>query len=177
MQTVCGCVGYIKTVIWETFFIICVCVCVCVCVYAYGGCVYVCVCVWRMHVVDVCVCGGCVYVCGWVCVLLVCACVHMFLLLTCRENLYFICSLILNCLLTKAMWLRQSHHLAALCPQNRDGLVTKKEFRQIVERFTFRLEDAQFKELMSQLKLAQGSRVSYHDFLDLFEQKESLKVL
>ena len=34
--------------------------------------------------------------------LLVCACVHLFLLLTCRETLSFICSLILNCLLTKA---------------------------------------------------------------------------
>ena len=63
-----------------------------------------------------------------------------------------------------------------MCQQNRDGKVTKKEFRQIVERFTFRLEDAQFKELMSQLNMGQGSRVSYHDFLDLFEQKESLKV-
>ncbi|XP_076466442.1 EF-hand calcium-binding domain-containing protein 6-like [Babylonia areolata] len=59
--------------------------------------------------------------------------------------------------------------------KNRDGKVTKKEFRQIVERFTFRLEDAQFKELLSKLSLGQGTRVSYHDFLALFEEKESLK--
>ncbi|KAL8588470.1 hypothetical protein ACOMHN_054049 [Nucella lapillus] len=59
--------------------------------------------------------------------------------------------------------------------KNRDGKVTKKEFRQIVEKFTFRLEDTQFKEMMSQLSLGQGTRISYHDFLTLFEEKESLK--
>ena len=61
-------------------------------------------------------------------------------------------------------------------PQNRDGKVTKKEFREIVEKFTFRLEDSQFKELMSQLNLSQGNRVSYHTFLQLFEEKETLRV-
>ncbi|XP_070189620.1 EF-hand calcium-binding domain-containing protein 6-like [Littorina saxatilis] len=59
--------------------------------------------------------------------------------------------------------------------KNRDGKVTKKEFRQIIEKFTFRLEDSQFKEMMSRLNLSQGPRVSYHDFLDIFEEKESLK--
>lgn len=60
--------------------------------------------------------------------------------------------------------------------QNRDGKVTRKDFRQIVERFTFRLEDGQFKELMNRLGVQNSSRVSYHAFLNLFEQKESLKV-
>lgn len=60
--------------------------------------------------------------------------------------------------------------------QNRDGKVTRKEFRQIVERFTFRLDDQQFKELMKHVGPTQNNRVSYHEFLNLFEEKESLKV-
>lgn len=59
--------------------------------------------------------------------------------------------------------------------KNRDGKVTRKEFRQIVERFTFRLDDQQFKELMKHVGPTQNNRVSYHDFLQLFEEKESLK--
>ncbi|KAK7503096.1 hypothetical protein BaRGS_00005722 [Batillaria attramentaria] len=59
--------------------------------------------------------------------------------------------------------------------KNRDGKVTRKEFRQIVERFTFRLDDQQFKELMKHVGPTQNNRVSYHDFLNLFEEKESLR--
>nr|KAG5711061.1 hypothetical protein BaRGS_013795 [Batillaria attramentaria] len=60
--------------------------------------------------------------------------------------------------------------------KNRDGKVTRKEFRQIVERFTFRLDDQQFKELMKHVGPTQNNRVSYHDFLNLFEEKESLRI-
>lgn len=59
--------------------------------------------------------------------------------------------------------------------KNRDGKITKNEFRQVIEKFTFRLDDAQFKELMSRVNLGHSTQVTYHDFLDLFEDKESLK--
>lgn len=80
------------------------------------------------------------------------------------------------------LWIGQHLYLYLKCSlivnnlQNRDGKVTRKDFRQIVERFTFRLEDGQFKELMNRLGVQNSSRVSYHAFLNLFEQKESLKV-
>lgn len=57
--------------------------------------------------------------------------------------------------------------------KNRDGRVTKKEFRELIEKFTFRLDDRQFKELMSRVDPDNNSKVDYHTFLRLFEEKET----
>ena len=51
--------------------------------------------------------------------------------------------------------------------------MTKKEFRELIEKFTFRLDDRQFKELMSRVDPDNNSRVDYHTFLRLFEEKET----
>ncbi|RUS70512.1 hypothetical protein EGW08_021724 [Elysia chlorotica] len=57
--------------------------------------------------------------------------------------------------------------------KNRDGRVTKREFRELIEKFTFRLDDRQFKELMTRVDPDHNSRVDYHTFLRLFEEKET----
>uniref|UniRef100_A0A2C9KUP1 EF-hand domain-containing protein n=1 Tax=Biomphalaria glabrata TaxID=6526 RepID=A0A2C9KUP1_BIOGL len=57
--------------------------------------------------------------------------------------------------------------------KNRDGRVTKKEFRELIERFTFRLDDKQFKELMLHIDPDQRNNVDYQTFLRLFEEKET----
>ncbi|KAH9512262.1 hypothetical protein Btru_041326 [Bulinus truncatus] len=57
--------------------------------------------------------------------------------------------------------------------KNRDGRVTKKEFRELLEKFTFRLDDKQFKELMLHIDPEQRNNVDYHTFLRLFEEKET----
>lgn len=58
--------------------------------------------------------------------------------------------------------------------QNRDGKVSRKEFRRVIENFKFRLTDGQFKELMLALDPQQSNSISYRKFLDLFEEKETL---
>ncbi|KAH9508335.1 hypothetical protein Btru_050862 [Bulinus truncatus] len=55
----------------------------------------------------------------------------------------------------------------------RDGRVTKKEFRELLEKFTFRLDDKQFKELMLHIDPEQRNNVDYHTFLRLFEEKRN----
>ena len=57
--------------------------------------------------------------------------------------------------------------------KNRDGKITRKEFRELLEKFTFRLDDRQFKELMTRVDPDHNPRVDYHTFLRLFEEKET----
>ncbi|OWF48504.1 EF-hand calcium-binding domain-containing protein 6 [Mizuhopecten yessoensis] len=57
---------------------------------------------------------------------------------------------------------------------SRKGRVTRKELRNIIEKFTFRLDDQQFKQLMLKLDPEHTNNISYHQFLGLFEETESL---
>lgn len=51
--------------------------------------------------------------------------------------------------------------------------MTRKEFRELVEKFTFRLDDKQFKALMSRIDPEHTNSIDYHTFLRLFEEKET----
>lgn len=57
--------------------------------------------------------------------------------------------------------------------QNRDGRVTKRDFRRVLESFCFRMSQQQFHELMAMIDPYNKGYVSYLEFLDRFEQKET----
>ncbi|XP_077999888.1 EF-hand calcium-binding domain-containing protein 6-like isoform X2 [Glandiceps talaboti] len=56
---------------------------------------------------------------------------------------------------------------------NRDGRITKSELRKILETFTIRMTDTQFKELVEKLDPYHDNFIDYHQFLDLFEARET----
>eukprot|EP00058_Branchiostoma_floridae_P003899 XP_002589387.1 hypothetical protein BRAFLDRAFT_77829 [Branchiostoma floridae] len=58
---------------------------------------------------------------------------------------------------------------------DRDGKVSRKELRKIIESFTFRMTDEQFKELMIILDPLHEGFISYKKFLDLFEPQEKVE--
>ncbi|KAM3926185.1 EF-hand calcium-binding domain-containing protein 6 [Leptodactylus fuscus] len=58
--------------------------------------------------------------------------------------------------------------------EGRNGRVSRKELRRIVDCMMFRITDEQFKELMIILDPEHSGFISYHQFLDLFEEKESV---
>ncbi|XP_066446468.1 EF-hand calcium-binding domain-containing protein 6 isoform X2 [Eleutherodactylus coqui] len=58
--------------------------------------------------------------------------------------------------------------------EGRNGRVSRKELRRIVDCMMFRITDEQFKELMIILDPEHTGFISYHQFLDLFEEKESV---
>ncbi|XP_029453350.1 EF-hand calcium-binding domain-containing protein 6 [Rhinatrema bivittatum] len=57
---------------------------------------------------------------------------------------------------------------------NRSGRITRKELRRIVDCIMFRITDQQFKELMIILDPGHTGFINYHQFIELFEEKESL---
>ena len=57
--------------------------------------------------------------------------------------------------------------------QNKDGRVTKRDFRRVLESFCFRMSQKQFHELMAKIDPYNKGYVSYLDFLDRFEQRET----
>ena len=57
--------------------------------------------------------------------------------------------------------------------QNRDGRVTKRDFRRVLESFCFRMTQRQFHELMAMIDPYNKGYVSYLEFLDRFEQRET----
>ena len=57
--------------------------------------------------------------------------------------------------------------------QNKDGRVTKRDFRRVLESFCFRMSQQQFHELMAKIDPYNKGYVSYQDFLDRFEQRET----
>ena len=57
--------------------------------------------------------------------------------------------------------------------QNKDGRVTKRDFRRVLESFCFRMSQQQFHELMAKIDPYNKGYVSYLDFLDRFEQRET----
>ncbi|XP_078353734.1 EF-hand calcium-binding domain-containing protein 6-like [Oculina patagonica] len=56
---------------------------------------------------------------------------------------------------------------------NKDGRVTKRDFRRVLESFCFRMSQQQFHELMAKIDPYNKGFVSYLDFLDRFEQRET----
>ncbi|ESO84984.1 hypothetical protein LOTGIDRAFT_236027 [Lottia gigantea] len=56
---------------------------------------------------------------------------------------------------------------------NRTGKVTRKDFRRILEKFTFPLDDNQFKCVMLKLDPHHTNHVTYHQFLKLFEERDT----
>ncbi|KAM9311492.1 EF-hand calcium-binding domain-containing protein 6 [Gastrophryne carolinensis] len=58
--------------------------------------------------------------------------------------------------------------------EGRNGKVSRKELRRIVDCMMFRITDEQFKELMIILDPEHTGFISYHQFLNLFEDKESV---
>ncbi|XP_069619468.1 EF-hand calcium-binding domain-containing protein 6 isoform X1 [Ranitomeya imitator] len=58
--------------------------------------------------------------------------------------------------------------------EGRNGKISRKELRRIVDSMMFRITDEQFKELMIILDPEHTGFISYHHFLDLFEEKESV---
>ena len=57
--------------------------------------------------------------------------------------------------------------------QNKDGRITKRDFRRVLESFCFRMSQQQFHELMAKIDPYNKGYVSYLDFLDRFEQRET----
>lgn len=56
---------------------------------------------------------------------------------------------------------------------NKDGRITKRDFRRVLESFCFRMSQQQFHELMAKIDPYNKGYVSYLDFLDRFEQRET----
>lgn len=57
--------------------------------------------------------------------------------------------------------------------QTRKGRITRTELRNVIEKFAFRLDNEQFKQLMLKLDPYHTNSISYHDFLKLFEETDT----
>jgi len=58
---------------------------------------------------------------------------------------------------------------------NRDGYVTRPEFRRILDSFMFLLSDEEFDKLMSSLGIQKGAKLNYREFLKRFEHVETVE--
>ncbi|XP_076811807.1 EF-hand calcium-binding domain-containing protein 6-like [Clavelina lepadiformis] len=58
--------------------------------------------------------------------------------------------------------------------ENRKGVITRRDLRRIVETFALKLTDDNFKDLMIELDPQHTGLIHYHNFLKLFEPKESV---
>ncbi|XP_053575675.1 EF-hand calcium-binding domain-containing protein 6 [Bombina bombina] len=58
--------------------------------------------------------------------------------------------------------------------EGRTGRISRRELRRILDCMMFRVTDEQFKELMIVLDPEHTGFISYHQFLDLFEERESV---
>ncbi|EDO28210.1 predicted protein, partial [Nematostella vectensis] len=56
---------------------------------------------------------------------------------------------------------------------NKDGRITRRDFRRILESFCFRMTEEQFHELMAKIDPMNRGYISYLEFLDRFEHRES----
>lgn len=56
--------------------------------------------------------------------------------------------------------------------QNRKGRVSRADLRNILEKFNFRLQDSQFKQLMEKVDPHHTNNISYQKFLALFEETD-----
>lgn len=55
---------------------------------------------------------------------------------------------------------------------NRKGKVSRVELKNILEKFHIRLQDDQFKQLMEKIDPFHSNDISYHKFLELFEERD-----
>lgn len=56
---------------------------------------------------------------------------------------------------------------------NRKGRVSRSELRNILDKFHIRLQDDQFKQLMEKIDPFHTNNISYHKFLELFEERDT----
>ncbi|KAM8974090.1 EF-hand calcium-binding domain-containing protein 6 [Pelodytes ibericus] len=74
--------------------------------------------------------------------------------------------------------LQESYHSLKeaflMLDEGRNGRIARKELRRVLEALMFRITDEQFKELMIVLDPEHTGFLSYHQFLGLFEEKESV---
>jgi len=57
---------------------------------------------------------------------------------------------------------------------NRAGFVNHKKFRQVLSHFHLRLTDADFKKLMTMIDPQKTNKISYQEFLNVFECRENI---
>lgn len=58
---------------------------------------------------------------------------------------------------------------------DRNGLITRPEFRRILDAFMFLLSDEEFDKLMLNLGIQKGAKLNYREFLKRFEHVESVE--
>ncbi|PFX18293.1 EF-hand calcium-binding domain-containing protein 6 [Stylophora pistillata] len=58
---------------------------------------------------------------------------------------------------------------------DRNGLITRPEFRRILDSFMFLLSDEEFDKLMSNLGIQKGAKLNYREFLKRFEHVETVE--
>ena len=58
---------------------------------------------------------------------------------------------------------------------DRNGVVTRAEFRRILDSLMFFLTDEEFDKLMTRLGVKRGGRLNYIDFLKQFEHTEKIE--
>ena len=68
---------------------------------------------------------------------------------------------------------QSSDYYISVALQNKDGRITKRDFRRVLESFCFRMSRQQFHELMAKIDPDKKGFVSYLDFLDRFEERET----
>lgn len=57
---------------------------------------------------------------------------------------------------------------------NRVGFVNHKKFRQVMNHFSLRMTDADFKKLMAMIDPQKTNKISYQEFLNVFEDRENI---
>ncbi|XP_074648584.1 EF-hand calcium-binding domain-containing protein 6-like [Tubulanus polymorphus] len=57
--------------------------------------------------------------------------------------------------------------------KNRDGKISRKELREILNSFKFPITDDQYRDLLIELDPQHTNFINYHSFLEIFEPKES----
>ena len=58
---------------------------------------------------------------------------------------------------------------------DRNGLITRPEFRRILDSFMFMLSDEDFDKLMTNLGIQKGAKLNYREFLKRFEHVEKVE--
>lgn len=58
---------------------------------------------------------------------------------------------------------------------DRNGLITRPEFRRILDSFMFLLSDEEFDKLMLNLGIQKGAKLNYREFLKRFEHVETVE--
>ena len=58
---------------------------------------------------------------------------------------------------------------------DRNGFVTRPEFRRILDSFMIMLSDEEFDKLMTRLDIQKGARLNYREFLKRFQHVETVE--